>query len=93
MKTAEDWTDLLGQGWTTEAIVRAAQAEAVRPFVEAFAEHLAEFDALRKDLGDPLPADDDKAEAIYAWALSMTWGELRQARALLDPVQSADETS
>jgi hypothetical protein len=57
--------------------------DALNPFVKAFAESLEGTERLKMDYGDPLPLDNEKADEIYSWALNITWGDLRKARAAI----------
>lgn len=62
---------------------RIAELKAVlKPFEEKFSKSLADAEKLAATEGYELP-DDQPAEDIYAWALSLTWGDLRAARAAL----------
>ena len=62
-------------------IARIAELEAaLKPFEEKFSKSLADAEKLAANEGYELP-DGQPAEDIYAWALALTWGDLRAARA------------
>lgn len=63
---------------------RIAELEAaLKPFEEKSSKSLADAEKLAANEGYELP-DDQTAEDIYAWALALTWGDLRAARAKLN---------
>jgi len=63
-----------------EQNARIAELEAaLKPFEEKFSKSLADAEKLAANEGYELP-DDQTAEDIYAWALALTWGDLRAAR-------------
>jgi hypothetical protein len=64
--------------------IRIAELKAaLKPFEEKFSKSLADAEKLAANEGYELP-DDQTAEDIYAWALALTWGDLRAARAALN---------
>lgn len=63
---------------------RIAELEAaLKPFEEKSSKSLADAEKLATNEGYELP-DDQTAEDIYAWALALTWGDLRAARFALN---------
>lgn len=60
---------------------RIAELEAaLKPFEEKSSKSLSDAEKLAATEGYELP-DDQTAEDIYVWALALTWGDLRAARA------------
>lgn len=79
-KTPAEW-------WACREIesLRARIAEleaALKPFEEKSSKSLADAEELAANESYVLP-DAQTAEDIYAWALALTWGDLRAARIAL----------
>jgi len=75
---------ILARNRRVDMRLRIAELEAaLKPFEEKFSKSLADAEKLAANEGYELP-DDQTAEDIYAWALALTWGDLRAARAALN---------
>ena len=56
---------------------------ALNPFVSAYDELMHSVETMRRFEGEQPYRDEESADGIYSWALSLTWGDLRRARNIL----------
>lgn len=77
-----------GHNYEIRPLYEGAKQKALESLLARVYEHLHELcslidnEAMKREWGDDMPPDNEKADPLYRWALYVTFGELRALRAL-----------